>query len=250
MYDPAMTATDADTAAGPTAGPTAGSAALDWRPQGFGKARAAAIDDPLVEPLWTGVRVLAHVDAGRTTLRDLDGDLVDDFPEINSALAGAIRAERVIVDAHLTHQPVQAIAEVAARDSRGAEAPTATAVVGQWWFGGLLRRRRKVPLDPESVGRDPLPANGDIAIVVVDLLAIDDQPLLDVPLLERKRILESVLVESEYVRRGIYIRPPIDTWIGSWRTFGFNRMAFKAANSRYLPGQPNPDWAIADLPSR
>jgi hypothetical protein len=243
MYDPAMTATDA--------GPTAGSAALDWRPQRFGKSRAAAIDDPLVEPLWSGVRVLAHVDAGRTTLRDLDGDLVDDFPEINSALAGAIRAERVIVDAHLTHQPVQAIAEVAARDSRGAEAPTATAVVGQWWFGGLLRgRRRKATLDPETVGRDPLPANADIAIVVVDLLAIDDQPLLDVPLLERKRILESVLVESEYVRRGIYIRPPIDTWIGSWRTFGFNRMAFKAANSRYLPGEPNPDWAIADLPSR
>jgi hypothetical protein len=247
MYDPAMTATDTGTAADPTAG----SAALHWRPQGFGKSRAAAIDDPLVEPLWSGVRVLAHVDAGRTTLRDLDGDPVDDFPEINSALAGAIRAERVVVDAHLTHQPVQAIAEVAARDSQGPEAPTATAVVGQWWFGAFLRgRRRKATLDPESVGRDPLPANGDIAIVVVDLLAIDDQPLLDVPLLERKRILESVLVESEYVRRGIYIRPPIDTWIGSWRSFGFNRMAFKAANSRYLPGQPNPDWAIADLPSR
>lgn len=248
MYDPAMPATDANADADAEA--AAGSPTLGWRPQGFGKARAAAIDDPLVEPLWTGVRVLAHVDAGRTTLRDLDGDPVDDFPEINSALRGAIRAERVVVDAHLTHQPVQAIAEVAARDSRGAEAPTATAVVGQWWFGGLLRRRRKVPLDPESVGRDPLPADADIAIVVVDLLAIDDQPLLDVPLLERKRILESVLVESEYVRRGIYIRPPIDTWIGSWRTFGFNRMAFKAANSRYLPGQPNPDWAIADLPSR
>ena len=250
MYDPAMPATNTDANAEAAAGPAAGSPTLDWRPQGFGKARAAAIDDPLVEPLWTGVRVLAHVDAPRTTLRDLDGDLVDDFPEINSALRGAIRAERVVVDAHLTHQPVQAIAEVAARDRRGAEAPTATAVVGQWWLGGLLRRRRKVPLDPESVGRDPLPADADIAIVVVDLLAIDDQPLLDVPLLERKRILESVLVESEYVRRGIYIRPPIDTWIGSWRTFGFNRMAFKAANSRYLPGQPNPDWAIADLPSR
>jgi len=244
MYDPAMTAADTDTK------PVA-SDAIDWRPQGFGKTRAAAIDDPLVEPLWAGVRVLAHVDAGQATLRDLDGDPVDDFPEINAALAGAIRAERVVVDAHLTHQPIQAIAEVAARDSQGAEAPTATAVVGQWWFGSLLRgRRRKVSFDPESVGRDPLPANADIAIVVVDLLSIDDQPLLDVPLLERKRILESILVESEFVRRGIYIRPPIDTWIGSWRTFGFNRMAFKAANSRYLPGRPNPDWAIADLPSR
>ena len=227
------------------------SAARDWRPQGFGDSRAAAIDDPLVEPLWTGLRVLAHVDAGRTTLLDLDGDPVDDFPEINTALGAAIRAGRVVVDAHLTHQPVQAIAEVAARDGEATETPTATAVVGQWWFGGLLRgRRRKPPIDPDSIGRDPLPADADIAIVVVDLLSIDDEPLLDVPLLERKRILDSVVVESELVRRGIYIRPPIDTWVGSWRSFGFNRMAFKAANSRYMPGLPNPDWAIADLPSR
>src|SRR5712671_2772491 len=119
MYDPAMTAPDTEAAAGAAAGPAAGLPTLDWRPQGFGKARAAAIDDPLVEPLWSGVRVLAHVDAGRTALRDLDGDPVDDFPEINSALRGAIRAERVVVDAHLTHQPVQAIAEVPARPRIG-----------------------------------------------------------------------------------------------------------------------------------
>jgi ATP-dependent DNA ligase len=237
MYDPAMHATDPR------------SAVLSWRPQAFGGRRAGAIDDPLVEPLWTGLRVLAHVDDGNATLRDLDGDPVDDFPEINAALAGAIQAERVVVDAHLTHQPIQAIADVARRDTL--EAPKATAVVGQMWFGALMRgRRKKVSIDPESVGRDPLPSGAEIAIVVVDLLWLDDQPLLDVPLLERKRILESVLVESQLVRRGIYIRPPIDTWIGSWRTFGFNRMAFKAANSRYLPGQPNPDWAIADLPTR
>src|SRR6266566_1887143 len=111
MYDPGMAPTDTDT------NTAAGSAALKWRPQGFGKSRAAAIDDPIVEPLWTGIRVLAHV----------DGDPVDDFPEINTALARAVRAERIVVDAHLTHQPIQAIAEVSARDSQGAEVPTATA---------------------------------------------------------------------------------------------------------------------------
>jgi ATP-dependent DNA ligase len=236
MYDPAMNATD----------PT--SAALDWRPQAFGGRRAATIDDPLVEPLWTGLRVLAHVDAGQATIRDLDGDLVEDFPEITTALAGSIRARRVVVDAHLSHQPIQAMDEVAARDT--VETPKAAAAAGQMLFGLRRGGRVKAALDPATVGRDPLPADADIAIVVVDLLWLDDQPLIDVPLLERKRILESVLDESRLVRRGIYIRPPIDTWIGSWRTFGFNRMAFKAANSRYLPGQPNPDWAIADLPIR
>ena len=237
MYDPAMNATDPS------------SISLNWKPQAFGKGRAGKIDDPLVEPLWTGLRVLGHVDDGRAVLRDLDGDPVEDFPAINKALAEAFQAQRVVVDAHLTHQPIQAIADVAARDTL--EAPKATAVVGQMWFGALMRGgRKKVSVDPEAVGRDPLSSEADIAIVIVDLLWLDEQPLLDVPLLERKRILESVLVESQFVRRGIYIRPPIDTWIGSWRTFGFNRMAFKAANSRYLPGKPNPDWAIADLPYR
>jgi ATP-dependent DNA ligase len=237
MYDPAMNATDPN------------SVALGWKPQAFGNGRAGRIDNPLVEPLWTGLRVLGHVDGGRAVLRDPDGDPVDDFPAINTALAESFQAQRVVVDAHLTHQPIQAIADVAARDTL--EAPKATAVVGQMWFGALMRGgRKKVSVDPAAVGRDPLSSEADIAIVIVDLLWLDDQPLLDVPLLERKRILESVLVESQFVRRGIYIRPPIDTWIGSWRTFGFNRMAYKAANSRYLPGQTNPDWAIADLPVR
>lgn len=237
MYDPAMNATD----------PT--SAALSWRPQAFGERRAGAIDDPIVEPLWTGLRVLAHVDGGRAVLRDLDGDPVDHFPEINEALAGAVRAERAVLDAHLTHQPIQAIAELAARDTL--DAPKATAVVGQMWFGALLRgRRKKVSLDPETVGRDPLPSGVDIAIVAVDLLSLDDQPLLDIPLLERKRILESVVTEGHLVRVGIHVKPPIDSWLGSWRSFGFNRLSFKAANSRYLPGRKNQEWAQAEIPRR
>ena len=223
------------------------SAALGWRPQAFGRRRAKAIEDPLVEPLWTGLRVLAYVDDHRATLRDLDGDQVDDFPDINAALASAVRAERVVVDAHLTHQPVQTIEEVAARDV--VEAPRAGAAVRQMWFGARLRGRGET-FDPVSVGRDAPPSDVDIAIVVVDLLWLDDQPLLDIPLLERKRLLESILDESQLVRLGMFIRPPIDSWVGSWRTSGFSRMAFKAANSRYLPGRPNPDWAIADLPIR
>ena len=89
-----------------------------------------------------------------------------------------------------------------------------------------------------------------MAFVAVDLLWIDDQSLLDVPLLERKRVLESVLRESELVRVGVYVRPPIDPWIGSWRTMGFRRMSFRGANSRYVPGAKNREWAQAEIPRR
>ncbi len=74
--------------------------------------------------------------------------------------------------------------------------------------------------------------------------------MLDIPLLERRRLLESVLVESDLVRIGAFVRPPIETWVGSWRTQGFEGLTYKAANSRYLPGRPNDDWIVSGMPRR
>ena len=85
---------------------------------------------------------------------------------------------------------------------------------------------------------------------MTDLLWVDDTSLLDIPLLERRRLLESVLVESDFVRLGAYIRPPIHTWVGSWRAQGFEGLTFKAANSRYRPGESNPEWVVSGMPRR
>ena len=86
--------------------------------------------------------------------------------------------------------------------------------------------------------------------MAVDLLWLDGQPLFDVPLLERKRLLESALDESDLIRRGQFVRPPIDTWIGSWRALGFSAITFKAANGRYRPGSTADDWTISSMPRR
>lgn len=233
-----------------TAGATsAAAAAATWRPQRFSEVVSGDIVDPVVEPLWTGLRVIALVTRDGVEIRDLDGDPVDEFEDVAAELAAASRTDALVLDGYLTHQPVQSLAVVARRES--VEEPKAAPSLGQLMFGALGRRRRRDPRTPAAeTGREPLPAEGDVAIVAVDLLWLDDEPLLDVPLLERKRILESVLGESRLVRRGIYVRPPIDTWIGSWRGMGFSRLAYKAANSRYTPGLTNPHWGLADLPSR
>ena len=223
-------------------------AAAIWRPQRFSESGGEVVD-PLMEPLWTGLRVLALVDGPVASFRDADGDEIDDFPDIAGELVAAARAERMLIDGYLTHQPIQDKATVARREA--AEAPNNAPSIGQMWFGALARRRSRVKAPPVAqTERDPVPVDGDVAIVVIDLLWLDDEPLLSVPLLERKRILESVLGESRLVRRGIYVRPPIDTWLGSWRSFGFSRLAYKAANSRYLPGETNSQWTVGDLPSR
>ncbi len=225
------------------------SAAAAWRPQQFSEGRSTEVEDPIIEPVWSGLRVLALVDRGQVTIRDLDGDPIEDFEAVATELAQASRADQVLVDGYLTHQPIQGVAAVAyrERDERTNAAPT----IGQLWFGSIARLRRRSKLPPvDTIGREPPPPDTDVAIVVVDLLWLDDQPMLAVPLLERKRILESVVGESHLVRRGTFVRPPIDTWVGSWRSFGFSRLAYKGANSHYTPGSTNPQWAIGELPRR
>jgi ATP-dependent DNA ligase len=245
MYDPLMSQTDM--APGRL---DARTAAARWRPQMFSERGASQVVDALVEPLWTGLRAIALIDGSTVEIRDLDGDPVEEFPEVVDQLAAASLAQSLVIDGYLTHQPLQPLNVLARRDAiqeqRGS-APT----MRQLWFGSLGGRARRERMQPvDEIGRDPLPVDDDVAFVAVDLLWIDDEPLLDVPLLERKRVLESVLAESHLIRRGMYVRPPAETWLGSWRAMGFSRLAYKAANSRYTPGERNRSWALADLPSR
>jgi hypothetical protein len=48
----------------------------------------------------------------------------------------------------------------------------------------------------------------------------------------------------------MYIRPPVGVWVTTWRTLGFRSMAYKEANGRYVPGEPNEGWAQARIPDR
>jgi len=66
--------------------------------------------------------------------------------------------------------------------------------------------------------------------------------LLDVPLLERKRLLESVLDQGPLVRVSVICRPPVNGWVASWQGAGLRGGMLKAANGRYIPGDRTPEW--------
>lgn len=215
-----------------------------WRPMQYGRGRAADVADPLIEPLWEGIRLLAHLDGGSITLIDDAGeDLTARFADVGAEVVAAAAADTAVFDGFFTTQATEsgegtAIAVV--------KAPTVGQMVGQMFMG----RSGEKALGGSTTPKRSADASTVIAFVAVDLLEVDGTELLDVPLLERRRILESVLAEREIVRRGLFVRAPASTWIVSWPSLGFNRMTYKAQNGRYHPGEVAEDWVIADIPRR
>ena len=208
---------------------------LDWRPQEPLVTRVAVtIRDPIVEPLWSGTRVVVHVDQGGghdpATVRIIERsgiELTGEEPALVAAVAEAVLAQDAVLDGVLTSQ--------ATRGGMGtAIIPEAKVSV----MDALMSRDTGVAVRGPAVDDAP-PVE---AFVAVDLLRLDGQSLLDVPLLERKRLLESIIAEGELVRVSVICRPPVDHWIASWQSAGLRGGMMKAANGRYIPGDRTPEW--------
>lgn len=226
--------------------------AAGWRPQAFGAKNTKNVIDPIIEPLWEGTRVLVRVGLDATgsaaggssiEIRDDEDRELGELEDIPDAIASAARAATLILDGYLTGQATRSLEGLTLE---GPQAPTASEMMTQLMLGSAGERKRKQILRDQKI----LAGGGPLAFVAIDLLLVDDEPVINVPLLERKRLLEGVLVESELVRRTAYVRPPVDPWIGTWRGLGFFSLAYKAANSRYRPGEANPGWGLARIPRR
>jgi ATP-dependent DNA ligase len=209
----------------------------DWRPQRFGRSRRS-MRDPIVEPSWSGVRVLARVNNGSVGIIDEDGiDCTAEFAAIASAVAASALASELILDGFLTVEPTQ-VKPVGPLEA--VQAPTGGQMMTQLIVGSRVGRRPTFErhLDPDR----------PIAFVAVDLLQIDGSRLLDVPLLERKRLLDGSLRPGDLVRITPFVRPPVASYVPTWRSAGFNALVYKNANSRYLPDARNDDWSIFPMP--
>jgi len=220
-----------------------------WRPMAFGLQEPKKIRDPLCEPLWAGRRVLAEIGGGKVTLRDEDGDVLEGYEALRDALTKTAYADDLVVDGYLLPAPLRTT--VGAEVLLGQDTtPTAAQVGRQMLLGGggtnKLRERRELAAAREV----ELPPEAPTAMIAIDLLWLDGQPLVDVPLLERKRLLDAVLVDHELVRRTVLVRPPVEAWYAQWRALGFLEYAVKGANSRYVPGGASDHWTTAPIPKR
>ena len=211
----------------------------EWRPQRFGHG-GAKTRDAIIEPSWGGVRVLARFDGTSTTLVDDEGvDCSAEFADVAEAISTAALAGELILDGFLTVEPTQPTEGTTTGD---AATPTTGQMMTQFLVGSRVARMvaPERHLDPDR----------PVAFVAVDLLLIDGSSLLDIPLLERKRLLDGALAPSERVRITPFVRPPIGSFVATWRGTGFGALVYKAANSRYLPDSRNDDWTIIPMPPK
>ena len=213
---------------------------VGWRPtEPHAKSRPSEIRDPILEPRWRGRRVLAHFDLERhgreadpwlVLIDDKGIDATDAEPDVVRDLRVAIMAIDAVIDGYLTDE--------ATRSGEGALTTTAiqTSRFGTFMRAPDLEVAEHKPADDEPPTR--------VAFVAIDLLRVDGQALLDVPLLERKRILDGLIRQSELIRVTPYTRPPVRSWLTTWKASGFEGAVLKAANSRYVPSSITDQWTV------
>lgn len=127
--------------------------------------------DWLFEIKWDGFRALATIDAdGSVKLASRNAkDLLSKFPELED-IGNAFRSLPIIVDG-----------EIVALDDQGRAS-----------FQRLQNRIESIRGPRRAVG-------GDVTYAVFDVLFADGRDVRDLPLEERKKILESLIVEGHHV---------------------------------------------------
>ncbi len=165
----------------------------------------------ILEPAWSGTRVLVRVGHGGPRFLGYEGP-VDGPRELYEAICAESRCTTAILDGVLVENW---------EDERDLEVDDA---------GNAFVR--------------PLP--GRQIFSAFDLLEVDGESLLDVPLLERKRHLEGTIAPSVNVRLTAFMTRGLRAWRETLAGLGFRRVVLKDWNSTYSPGLTASSWLVIE----
>jgi bifunctional non-homologous end joining protein LigD len=107
------------------------------------------------------------------------------------------------------------------------------------------RDESELELDPEGNAFTRSPS-ARLIFAAFDLLEVDGESLLEIPLLERKRHLEGLLVPSVNVRLTPFVTRGLRSWRETLVAQGFHRVVLKNWNSAYAPGRTTNDWLVVE----
>ncbi len=154
------------------------------------------------EPKWDGYRAIVTVSGGDVTFTSRNGnDLTERFRDVARATALAITSPNAVLDG-----------EICALDDDGRSRFS------------LLQEGRGIPV-----------------LVLFDVLELDSEPLVDLPLSERRKRLEAAVGGSG----GVLVSPQFDdgpALLQAAREQGLEGVVAKRADSPYRPGRRSPDW--------
>jgi hypothetical protein len=225
--------------------------AAAWQPQLPGRRATREIPDAIVEPHWGGARVVAALTQDEAALY-AHGEEIAVPENLLRELLAAFGAVEAVIEGHLTTSALRS-GEGAFPETPRVERPPILVprvfrdhVTDDPYVRARDHVSRALAAEPATL--EALEGGEPHAFVAIDLLWLDGQPLLEIPLLERKRLLETVLETSQLVRVGVFVRPSAVLTLTTWRSLGFTELQYRAANSRYLAGRENPDWAVGRTP--
>jgi DNA ligase D-like protein (predicted ligase)/DNA ligase D-like protein (predicted polymerase)/DNA ligase D-like protein (predicted 3'-phosphoesterase) len=172
-------------------------------------------DHWLFEVKWDGHRCLAALDADRTRLTSRTSrDVTGQFPEMDG-LHRQLASRNAVVDG-----------EIVAFDEEGR--PSFQRMQDRFHRSAeeLARHRGRVP----------------IQFLAFDLLWLDGEPLLEVPLQERRARLAEVLVERADVRLSQAVTGRGEAFFAQIKALGLEGIVAKRLASPYRPGARSHDW--------
>ena len=157
----------------------------------------------LFEVKWDGYRALCRLSGGEADLRSRTGkDLTERFGTIAHALPRALRTPNCVVDG-----------EVCALDAAGKPS-----------FSAMQQ------------------GSGTLVIELFDLLELDGEPLVDLPLTERRKRLERLVAGRSGTVRLSETFQDGEALLAAAVEQRLEGIMAKRADSRYLPGKRTRDW--------
>ena len=165
-------------------------------------------DQWLFEPKWDGYRAIVTIAGGEATLTSRNGlSLTERFKDAARAAAKAVRSPSAVLDAEICALDADGVARFEALQS----------------------------------------GSGSLVLMVFDLLCLDDEPIHELPLRERRERLERVLDPAV---KAVRLSPAFDdgaALLEAARAAHLEGVVAKRADAPYRPGRRTPEWQKVKL---
>jgi len=168
------------------------------------------------EPKWDGLRAILFFQEGRIELQNRNlRDTTGSYPELQK-IRNRIRAKTAIMDGEVVVLREDGVPDF-----------------------GRLQARFGVD-DPKRVG--VLAQTTPVTYVAFDLLHVNGQDMIALPLLKRKKRLRSIVKEGSYLLYGDHIEAEGKRFFKEATSRGFEGVIGKESQSPYIPGLRTDYW--------